>query len=341
MARTATFAPTLLGHQWVVDFLARALQQGTGAHAYLLTGPPQVGKFTTALAIARLLLCPSVPACGECRHCRLVERRGHSDLRVLERPADRRTIPLRDVHEFMHGIALKPMEAERKVYIVRGAEELAEEGANALLKTIEEPPPAVTLILTAPSSATLLPTVVSRCQVAPLRPVPAGEVAAYLTEALGVEAERAEAIARASKGRPGWAILAAQDADLLEDRRRRSWDLLRLLRSSRLDRMHSADALADRWAGHPEDVRETLEAWMDLWREALLYKEGAVGAMYEPDMSAQIAAAADSLDLDAVRHALEATLDTAEALERNANPRLALETYALLLPRLPAVRTED
>ena len=206
----------------MLDYLERALPAGATAHAYLLTGPPQVGKFTTALAIARLMLCPTPPACGVCRHCRLAQRRSHPDLRVLERPADRRTIPLRDVHDFMQGLALKPMEAERKVYIVRGAEDLAEEGANALLKTIEEPPPAVTLLLTASSATALLPTIVSRCQVAALRPVPPAEIAAYLAESLGLEADRAETIARVSKGRPGWAILAAQNSDLLDERRQHS-----------------------------------------------------------------------------------------------------------------------
>jgi DNA polymerase-3 subunit delta' len=334
MAGVATFAPALLGHQWMMDFLERALRAGATTHAYLLTGPPQVGKFTTALAIARLLLCPTIPSCGACRHCRLVERRGHPDLRVLERPPDRKTIPLRDVHEFMHGMALKPMEAERKVYILRGAEDLAEEGANALLKTIEEPPPAVTLVLTAPSSTALLPTIVSRCQVAPLRPVSAEEIAAYLREALGVEGARAEAIARASKGRPGWAILAAKNADLYQERGRHGSDLLGLLKAHRLDRIRYADALADRWAGHPEDVREVLEAWMDLWRESLLHLEGVSGSSFDPDLAAKITAAADSLAGEAVRRALQATLDTAEGLERNANARLALEAYALLLPRL-------
>jgi DNA polymerase-3 subunit delta' len=104
----------------------------------------------------------------------------HPDLRVLERPPDRRSIPLGDVHEFLRGIALRPLEAARKIFIVRGGDDLAEEGANALLKTLEEPPPAVTMIVTAPDAAAVLPTIVSRCQRIALHPVAVAEIADFL-----------------------------------------------------------------------------------------------------------------------------------------------------------------
>ena len=156
----------------MIELLARSLQHQHAAHSYLLTGPAHVGKFTTALAMTQLLLCEFSRACGECRHCRHVARQLHPDLSVLEIPADKKSIPLQDVHDFMHGMALRPLEAERKVYIIRGAEDLADEGANALLKTLEEPPPAVTIILTAPDAHQLLPTIVSRCQLLALRSSP-------------------------------------------------------------------------------------------------------------------------------------------------------------------------
>src|SRR2546429_631167 len=101
----------LIGHGWVLDLVRRSIVAGHGAHALLLTGQPHVGKFTTALAMAGVLLCEEARGCGSCRHCRLVARRAHPDLRILEIPPDRRSIPIKDVHDFLQGVALRPLEA--------------------------------------------------------------------------------------------------------------------------------------------------------------------------------------------------------------------------------------
>ena len=150
----------------------------------------------------------------------------------------------------------------------------------------------------------------------------------------GVEAARAEVLARASQGRPGWAILAAEDEDLLKERQQRALDLLELLGASRLDRFHAADRLAERWSGHAEEVRAVLEVWVDVWRDALLLQVGLPKSVRQLDLADQIGAAVRQLGGPAIQAALDATLQTMGALERNANPRLALETYVLLLPSL-------
>ena len=325
-------AKEVLGHQWAVDFVGRSCQAGRGVHAYLLVGPPHVGKFATALVLARSLLCGQFPACGVCRHCILAGRRIHPDLRVLEIPPEHKTIPLRDVHEFTEGIALRPLEAARKVYILRDADGLSDEGANALLKTIEEPPPAVVILLTAPSVASLPATIVSRCQVIALHSVPSERIEAHLMGVLGVPPDQAAAIARASRGRPGWAIRAARDRALLDERRHRATDLLRLVGASRLDRIAYADEMAEKWSSGAEEVRDVLEEWADIWRGIMLRQEGVAPAFSDGE-PADVDAAARTLSDTAVRDALAMTLDTASALDRNANGRLALEAYTLLLPR--------
>jgi DNA polymerase III subunit delta' len=336
MATSSTLEVSqLVGHGWVLDLLARGLAAGSQPHAHLIVGSPQIGKFTTALAMGQLLLCEGGTRCGVCRHCTLAGRRSHPDLRVLEIPPDRKNIPVAEVHDFLHGIALRPLEAERKVLIIRGADDLAEEGANALLKTLEEPPPTVTMILTAPQSDAVLPTILSRCQVIRLRPVPFGPIADHLVEHEGLPAERADAIARASKGRPGWAIRAAQDPELVGLRERRATQLIELLRSGRLDRLAAADALAERWSGHADEVREALDAWMELWRDVLLSQHGAADRIAHVGLGVEIAELARSMRPERVAQALNSTLKIADAMEHNAHPRLALEVYTLRLPHVP------
>jgi DNA polymerase-3 subunit delta' len=174
-------------------------------------------------------------------------------------------------------MALRPLEAARKVYIIRGADDLAEEGANALLKTLEEPPPAVTLILTAPDPSALLPTIVSRCQLLSLHPAASGEIATHLVGVLGIDSERAEAIALSSGGRTGWAVLASANDELVATRDQRAAELIGLLTASRLERISAADALAERWTGHADEVRDTLETWRDVWHDLLMVQSGLVG----------------------------------------------------------------
>lgn len=327
-------ASPILGHQWVVELAGRRLASGQQPHAYLLAGPASVGKFTTALAVVRLLLCGDGTGCGTCRGCQLVARRAHPDLRVLELPPDRKNIPLREVHEFTEGIALRPLEAARKVYVLRGAQDLAEEGANALLKILEEPPPAVTFLLTTTAAGLLPPTIVSRCQVLALRPVAADEIAARLVSAYGVEPERAELLARTSQGRPGRAIAAALDPQAYEDRLRRGRDLFSLLAADRLHRLRYADDLAEQWGTRSEEVLEVLDGWAELWRDVLLVQQGLETRVVTLPLLDQIEAAAAGLAPRVVGGAVADTLDTARALRGNAHPRLALEAYLLLSPRL-------
>src|SRR5207249_5276569 len=100
----------------------------------------------------------------------------------------------------------------------------------------------------------------------------------HLVSDLGIEQTEAATVARASHGLPGWAILAAADRKLLEEREQRVTDFATLLEGSRLERLRYADALAERWTGHNEQVLGALEAWIDTWRDLALAPSGvAVG----------------------------------------------------------------
>ncbi|MFR2950538.1 MAG: ATP-binding protein [Collinsella intestinalis] len=157
----------------VRDFLARAVTSGRASHAYLFLGSPGSGKLDAAWALAQALLCGEdgvSGACASCDDCGRVARRTHPDVHYFA-PESATGYLIAQTRELLEDVALAPIRARGKVYIVDRAEQLRANTANALLKTLEEPPAGVTFILLGSSADVMLPTIVSRCQCVPFRPL--------------------------------------------------------------------------------------------------------------------------------------------------------------------------
>ena len=184
----------LRAHQPQVAMFRRALQRGRTAHAYLFVGPSGVGKRTVALRIAQCLFCQrhapeELEACGDCPACRQVRSGTHPDLLTIGLPPGKKELPIaallgegdkRGREGLLRDLSLKPMSATRRIAIIDDADRMSEESANALLKTLEEPPPGAILFLISPSRDSLLPTIRSRCQPLQFGPLPAPDVAELL-----------------------------------------------------------------------------------------------------------------------------------------------------------------
>jgi DNA polymerase-3 subunit delta' len=227
----------------------------------------------------------------------------------------------------------------RKVYIILYAEELAEDAGNRLLKTLEEPPPFVLFLLTAIERGGVLPTIASRCQELRLRPAGRAQLAEALV-AGGAEPVRAQQLAALAGGRQGWALSAAHEPALFEQQQTYARQLVEALEGSRIDRLVRARALSERWAAHPETVRETLRVWMSWWRDVILVQLGLTGRVVhlESGEQATLRGAAARVSGQAAREAAAAIQQTLADLDTNVNARLALD---LLLLRLPAIAGSD
>ncbi|MGH2535968.1 MAG: ATP-binding protein, partial [Candidatus Promineifilaceae bacterium] len=177
----------LIGHQWAAEEFSAAIRAGRLGHAYLLSGPAQIGKTTLARLIAQAINCenegPARRPCGACRACRLIATDRHPDVRLVA-PAvggrGRLELKIETIRELQSALSLTAAEARHKVAILRQFDAANPAAANAFLKTLEEPPPAVVLLLTAEDAQALLPTIVSRCRAVALRPAPADEIEAAL-----------------------------------------------------------------------------------------------------------------------------------------------------------------
>jgi len=319
----------IVGHTWAVTTLRRAIDEDRLSHAYLITGPSHVGKATLARTMAMAINCTGESRpCGACRACVRIASDTHVDVRIVAPDGDR--LKIDQIRDLRRELSLSPLEARRRVAILEDFDRATLEAMNALLKTLEEPPSNVVLILIAPEAGVLLPTIVSRCQVIALRPLTLVQVREALMRRWGIDAERAELLSHLSGGRLGWAVLAAQDPSILNARAARLDDLQQMLGASRVERL----AYAQTMARDALDTREAIDVWRTWWRDVMLVAAGSAARLTNVDRRGEIGSMAARLDVQSVRTAAEACSRALWQLDKNATPRLVVEVMLLNLPRM-------
>ncbi len=179
----------VFGQPQVRDFLRASVRNDRVTHAYLFTGPAGSNKTLAAYALAEALVCAS-GGCGECDACRRVRRRKHPDVHYYA-PEGATGYLVDQVRDIVSDTSLSPIQATRKVYIIDRVDLMNAASANAFLKTLEEPPDDVVLILLGRTRESVLPTIVSRCSVVPFRHIPATEAAGIIAQQAGVTPARA------------------------------------------------------------------------------------------------------------------------------------------------------
>ncbi|MDF1553320.1 MAG: DNA polymerase III subunit delta' [Deferrisomatales bacterium] len=299
------------GHQRPLRVLQRVLASGRVPHAQLFWGPEGVGKELVARALARVLLCADPGArdrgegCGRCGPCAKCDGGSHPDLHLVV--AQKASISVDDVRRLQETLAYQAFERGCKVAIIRDAFRLTREAANALLKTLEEPPAGVYLVLLAHHRNQLLPTLVSRCQALRFDPLPEAEVLRLLTER-GVEAATAAAMAAVSGGCPGPVLDADPEEFLAADR-----EAGEVVAQWGRQPAGRGFALASGWAADKDRLGTRLDGL-----ERHLRRRAREQAVSHP-------ADADGGELDAL-----AGLTTLRyLLERNVNAQLALDALFL------------
>jgi DNA polymerase-3 subunit delta' len=333
----------VIGHERAKRQLEAAVRSGSPSHAYLLTGPDGAGKVTLARAFARALNCTAeldARPCGICRSCGLFASGGHPDFRQIDRTTgadDKRArapknIPIEAVRALQHDASLTSHMGGRKVYLIDGAEDLSLQAMDALLKTLEEPTSRVVIVMTCVDVGLLPLTVVSRCQVVKLSAVAPSEIAAGLVATQHLPEETAELLAHLSGGRPGVAIALAQDGESLTERGARLEEMRTLHSGGRAERLKDAERFAQEHGKAAGATARRLEMLLGWWRDLLLVRVGCEELVVNRDQLETLRGRASGLSVEQINGALRSIELTAQYLEENVQPRLALESLVLSLP---------
>ncbi|MEG2260166.1 MAG: DNA polymerase III subunit delta' [Raoultibacter sp.] len=189
---------SIFGQPQVRQFLRATVAGDKVSHAYLFTGPCGSNKTAAAYAFAQTIVCRQ-HGCGSCDDCLRTVRRKHPDVHYFA-PAGASGYLVEQIREIVSETALTPIRAHKKVYLIDRVDLLGVQAANAFLKTLEEPPADVVLILLGRTRESVLPTIVSRCQVVPFRHIPASEAAGILAQNTGATLPQAKIAIQACNG---------------------------------------------------------------------------------------------------------------------------------------------
>jgi DNA polymerase-3 subunit delta' len=328
----------IYGHDWAVNLLRSHAAGGKLRHAYLFAGPEGVGRETLALRFAQALNCTQPPEpgafCGTCKDCRQIQAQQYPDLSIVRPEEGHKDILIDQVRELQHTLALAPYAAAYRVALLPDFQQVTEQAENALLKTLEEPPDKVVLLLTVDALESLLPTIVSRCEVIRLRPAPLQAVQTYLEAHHNLPADRANLIAHLSGGRLGAAIGMASNPDQISRRRAQLETLLQLLPAPRHERFSLADKLTKSYQDARQNALEAVTLWLSFWRDVFVTASGAALPLVNVDFTAQVQEAAANLDAGRARDLVISHETALQELDRYANAQLLLEALMLQWPRI-------
>lgn len=341
--------PQRFGELWLapeatVAVIQRLLSRPQPPHALLLVGAEGIGKRTLAYALAAAWLCPNRTPEGHCTACavclRWSEEGQHPDVRVLRPDPDQ--IKIDAVREVRQWMGFAPALAPFRIVIVEEAHRLNPAAANALLKTLEEPPEHYAFMLTATASDLLLATIRSRCRILRLATLPVDELAARLQARFGLEPDQARQLATLAEGAPGRAVRWAESLGEPSARQRDSeWHAVQTLHAlfAHLAQASLPDALqlAERFreacrqleASTPDrSARSALALGLDhllRW-----YRDSLVSALQQ-EARESLMQLARRFTPDRRLRDLTAIVEARRAILRNANPQLLTETLFIQL----------
>ena len=318
----------IIGHTGIIKSLKSSILSNRISHAYIFDGQAGMGKTMLAKALAKTVQCEArgADACGRCISCRTFESNNHPDIFYVT--STKKSIGVDDIREQV----IKPMETPAyryryKVFIIGNADTMTAAAQNALLKTIEDPAPYGLFILLSENYNAFLPTVVSRCVVFRLKPLPEPDVINYLSDK-EIGGEQARFYSAFSQGNIGRAMRLASSQAFTEMRE----TVVSLAQALR--RLDMPDLFASYRMLEPykDDIQDLLDLFMIWYRDVIIIKEtNSTRFIFQPDKQNEIFAEAQATELSSLYKKFDAIWQAKRSLKQNGNFQLTLEMMLISL----------
>lgn len=316
----------VFGHSLQISLLKRAIKNERMAHSYLFLGSDGIGRKFVAIQFAKAINClnrKDEDSCDRCTSCKKIDQNIHPDVLVLE-PSGQ-TLKVDQIREMQKDLSYRPYEGKRRICILSGADRMAPNMSNTLLKTLEEPPLHTLIILLANHERAMLPTIVSRCQIIRFHQLPLSMVSNWLIKERGVRQEEAILLASLSNGSIGRALEIRKEIETIP----RELLLSELIGSKCLtiENMSNILELLEQ-REEREDVILILEVCKTLLRDMIMVKINENG-LINFDLLGKIKKISQNWGIKALLTRIDLLHQTMFAIRNNANTKLAIKALMI------------
>ncbi|HHV27075.1 MAG TPA: DNA polymerase III subunit delta' [Tissierellia bacterium] len=315
----------IVGHERIIKNLKNSIKKDSISHSYLFQGSEAIGKKKVAMAFSKTLLCKKggLEPCNECSSCIKFDSGNHPDFYLIEE--DGNIIRKKQIEEAIKSMITKPLESKRKIYIIDNSFKMRVEAQNSFLKTLEEPPSYVNMILISTSTEKLLPTILSRCEIIKFNPIKKDGISTFLQGNYNKTVEEAEFISSFSKGSIGMAINLSTNEEFFHRREELIKIIDNIIKGDKLKVFASIDFFDE----NKDFINELLDIIIYWFRDLYIFKElGNNGLIINKDkldlLSTQV-----SLSNDKINDIIKDVEKTRQNIERRVNYQLSIEGMLL------------
>ena len=315
----------IVGQDRIVSYLRKALIEKKTSHAFLFEGLRGLGKKTLAFELAKGICCEDEEdkPCGKCSSCVKAERNSNTNIIWVK---DEKTIKIEEIRRIQDEVKIKTFDGDSRVYVICDSEKMTIQAQNALLKTLEDPPQKLFFILLTINSNSLLPTIVSRCQLLKLRAARVGEIQKYLSEENEMPASKSKVIAALSNGSIGKAIKISTDKAYVERRNA----VIHMTKDIISGSVFSVLSKTDFLNTEKDNIFEIFEMLISWYRDLIIYKEAEqLDYIINCDKIEEIAFQAQKTETQRLSNAILIIEETRANINNNANYQLSLEVMLL------------
>jgi len=328
----------LVGNDHIIEYLAKSIANNKVSGSYIFTGPDNLGKTTVARYFANALVClnkeqdKGTLPCGQCSACEQVNKQLHGDVHLIKKEKDKKNISIEQIRDFIRILSLASFLNSYKIGIIKHAESLSIEAANALLKTLEEPKTKVVIILITSKIEALPSTIISRSQVLKFNPVKADVIYDYLVEEHKARRSKAKNFSRLCLGRPALAVKFLEDQDFYEGYIERAKTFLNFTNQDINQRLLAVEDLIGTKASGQDSAKlagRIIEIWQGLVRDLLLTEFGQSELMQHLLFDKEFNKIKIKFKIDKLLGLVKNLRQAEKYLEANVNPKLVLEQIAI------------